>query len=101
VDFVRYVQLVRRTMITVRGKRWYKGLRVTVKAQFVLGIWKVEVQAFLSLKPSALNAMISKNSRITVMARNKIRATKPFGAVHLTIRRLQRVSVDVKYLSLH
>jgi len=37
VDFVKYVQLVSRTMITLNGKRCSNGLTDTVKDQFVLG----------------------------------------------------------------
>ncbi len=47
----KYLQLANRTMITVIGIRWSKGLMVTVSAQFVPGISNVETQAFWSVKP--------------------------------------------------
>ena len=51
VDLARYVQLVNRTMITLIGNRWSKGLIVTVNEKSVLGTSKVEVQAFWSVRP--------------------------------------------------
>jgi len=96
-DFVKYVQLVSSTRITLSGKRWNSGLTETVKDQSVLGTWKVEVNAVRSLKPSAWKAETNKTSMITLMAVNKIRATKLFGGVHLTLRGLCCVSAGVNY----
>ena len=45
-DLARYLQLANRTMITLIGKRWSRGLIVTVNDEFVPGTSKVEIQAF-------------------------------------------------------
>jgi hypothetical protein len=50
--FVRYIQLARRTMMTLRGKRWSSGLIETTRDKFVPGMDKVPTKTAGSTRPN-------------------------------------------------